>query len=76
MVLTNKNIDFVYYIDNIKFINFIINNSSDIFWIVDKNFDLVFISPGIENLTGYKRDEFISMPVEEKYTENTLEVFD
>ncbi|MBX3042387.1 MAG: PAS domain S-box protein [Candidatus Kapabacteria bacterium] len=58
---------------NLEFIEFVFNNSNDIFWIIDQSFRLVFISPAIESITGYTKEEFILLSKEQKYTETTID---
>jgi PAS domain S-box-containing protein len=47
----------------------IINNLIDVIWMVDANFELEFISPGIEKLTGYSPDEYIENSIEDVFDE-------
>ncbi|MCX8055734.1 MAG: PAS domain-containing sensor histidine kinase [Ignavibacteria bacterium] len=62
------------------FKDFIFHNSTDIFWILDENFQTTFISNSIENFTGYSVGEYVNLSLEQKFSESSviklLELFD
>lgn len=47
----------------------IINNLIDVIWVVDPNFELEYISPGIEKLTGYNAKEYVMNSIEDVFDE-------
>ncbi|HOQ49307.1 MAG TPA: PAS domain-containing protein, partial [Candidatus Kapabacteria bacterium] len=53
------------------FKDFIFNYSTDIFWILDENFQTTFISNSIENFTGYSVGEYLNLSLEQKFSENS-----
>jgi len=54
------------------FKDFIFNYSTDIFWILDENFQTTFISNSIENFTGYSVGEYLNLSLEQKFSENSV----
>jgi len=40
----------------------ITNNSQDVIWMLDNNLSITYISPAIEQLVGYPRDEYLAKP--------------
>ena len=51
----------------------IAENSSDIIWNVDKNFNFIYISPLITKLTGYSVDEYYNKKLEDVLTKESLD---
>jgi len=62
------------------FMDFIFNNSTDIFWILDENLQTTFISSSIENFTEYSVSEYVNLSLEQKFSEKSVaqlyELFD
>lgn len=58
-------------IDINEFKDFIFNNSSDVFWVLDENFRTTLISPSIKSLTGYTVEEYLNLTFEQKFTESS-----
>ncbi len=62
------------------FKDFIFNNSTDIFWILDENLQTTFISSSIENFTEYSVSEYVNLSLEQKFSEKSVaqlyELFD
>ncbi|MFH0736739.1 MAG: PAS domain S-box protein [bacterium] len=51
----------------------IAENSSDIIWNIDKNFNFIYISPLITKVTGYSVDEYLNKKPEDVLTKESLE---
>ena len=47
-------------------------NLKDVFWTMDKDLNLTYVSPAIEHLTGYKPDEYVKIPIDKRLTEASL----
>jgi len=50
----------------------IINNLIDVIWITNSSFNLEYISPGIEKLTGFKAKEYIKQEIYEVFDEEGM----
>src|SRR6056297_517281 len=50
----------------------ILNNMTDMLWIVDLKLGVKFITPSVEDLLGYSPEEYYGLSVEEKYPKKTL----
>ena len=63
-------------IDKRKFIDFVLENSYEVFWIIDENRETKFISPSIFELTGYTQSEFMHLNFTEKFSEKSIRILD
>jgi two-component system, sensor histidine kinase len=54
-----------------SYLDFIFNNSSDIFWILNPDFETIKISKSIELLTGFSCEEFLNLRIEKILTKNS-----
>ncbi len=69
--LTNNML--ITHLDNREFTKFIIDNSPEVYWILDENNNTVFISDSIELMTGYTSSEFLELKPEQKYSKESEE---
>ncbi len=60
-------------IDSNQFKDFIFQNSSDVFWILNNELKTILISPSIEHLTGYTLDEYLNLNIEQKLTKASVD---
>lgn len=60
-------------IDSNEFKDFIFQNSSDVFWILDDELKTILISPSIELLTGFSLEEYMSLSIEQKLTKVSVD---
>jgi len=51
----------------------IADNTSDVIWIADMNFNLTYVSPSIERLVGETVDEHLKKNLDQKFTPQSLE---
>lgn len=63
--------DLLTYLDSMQFSNFIFNNSSDVYWVLDNNKRTVFISPSIKQLIGYTPEEYLDLDFYCKFSETS-----
>lgn len=47
-------------------------NVTDIVWTVDLNLNLTYISPSVERITGFTREEYMTRPLANNYTPDSL----
>lgn len=50
------------------------DNASDVIWTRDMNFNLTYLSPSFETLTGYSIEESMALPDSERMTPTSLEL--
>ncbi|MFW5792727.1 MAG: ATP-binding protein [Bacteroidota bacterium] len=58
-----------------KVYRMITENISDVIWITDLNFNLEYISPSIENLVGISPEKYKKLPLEKRYTKESIKLF-
>ncbi len=63
-------------IEKNKFIDFVLENSYEVFWILNENRETKFISPSIYELTGYTQNEFMQLKFYEKFSESSIKKLD
>ena len=51
----------------------IAENTSDVIWIMDSNFNYTYVSPSIKKQRGYTPEEFLRLPIEEVYDPESYE---
>ncbi len=64
--------DILKFIDNIQFRDFMFDNATDVYWILDSNKSIVFISSSIYELTGYTPEEYLSLEFNKRFTERSV----
>lgn len=68
-----NNNDLMSFIDDRQFRQFIVENTTDVFWVLDENRNTTFISPSIFTLTGYTAYEFMHLDSNHKFSEASNE---
>lgn len=68
-----ENNDILNCIDNDQFKQFFIENTNDVFWVLDENKKVVFVSPSIFELTGYSPEEYIRLGFLNKFSNNSAQ---
>jgi PAS domain S-box-containing protein len=52
----------------------IVENTSDVIWIMDKDLKTTYISPSIEKFTGYSPEEYKLLSFSEKYSQGSIDL--
>lgn len=59
---------------NMERLRLIVNNAKDVIWMLDLNLQFIFISPSIEQMTGYTVEEYLQKQHSEIITPPSLEL--